>query len=172
MEGVSGVIGYVLAVMLYPACRTQISFIVSYVITLIGALFILLFQLGAIPSDFVHDLGAPPSGYPQGSEKDKQHNLGYVVPYFTFIAKVGTHLTFSIAYLASYSNQLTFPLLKRATAVGICNFCARFATMFAPLCAELDQPIPMIIILSVNTVGLVTSFFFPFYSQERWRTSK
>ena len=61
----------------------------------------------------------------------------------------------------SFNDPKTFPLLKRTTAIGICNFVARLATVFAPLAAELDRPIPISIVIALTTIGLITSFTFP-----------
>jgi len=54
-----------------------------------------------------------------------------------------------------------FPTLKRATATGVCNFIARFLTMFAPLVAELERPLPIYILLVTATIGLLVSITFP-----------
>jgi hypothetical protein len=51
--------------------------------------------------------------------------------------------------------------LKRATATGICNFIARGLTVFAPLIAELDTPIPTSILLGIAVVAFVVAFFLP-----------
>jgi hypothetical protein len=54
-----------------------------------------------------------------------------------------------------------FPLLKRATAIGICNFVSRLITIFAPLAAELEKPLPTLCLLIVNMTALLISFTFP-----------
>jgi hypothetical protein len=41
-------------------------------------------------------------------------------------------------------------------------------TIFAPLIAELDDPIPISIVIFVTVVGFIVSFFFPDYDKERW----
>ena len=57
--------------------------------------------------------------------------------------------------------------MKRTTAIGICNFIARTFTIFAPLVAELDKPIPIIIVMIVTTAGLITTFTFPSSDDDR-----
>lgn len=156
------IIGYPI----YVNCKTLVSFAVSYSITIIGTTFILLFEIDAISPYFVTDMGIEPSPHTHGSEEDREYHLRYIIPYFTFLAKVGTNTTFTVAYFASFSNPRTFPLLRRSTAIGICNFCARLATSFAPFVAELDSPIPVSIIIGVSTVGLIVSLTFPFPSEE------
>ena len=44
-----------------------------------------------------------------------------------------------------------------ATSMGICNFFSRFTAMFAPLVAELEPPIPMVIIIIFCTASLLVS---------------
>ena len=70
-------------------------------------------------------------------------------------------MTFSNAYQASFSDQRVFPFLKRATATGICNFISRGLTIFAPLAAELDTPIPTSILLGISVVAFIVAFFLP-----------
>lgn len=112
-------------------------------------------------------MGCPPSGYPQGSDKDREFHLKRIIPYFTFLAKIGANLTFQFTYYVSFVDPKTFPLLKRTTAIGICNFIARSFTIFAPLIAELDRPIPISIVLAVTLTGLITSFTFPSADEDR-----
>ena len=126
-----------------------------------------MFESDIISPYFIDSLGCPPSGYPEGSAKDRKYHLDRIIPYFTFIAKIGTHLTFSNAYYASFSDQRVFPLLKRATAIGICQFVARGLTIFAPLIAELDEPIPMLILSFITLTALVGALFFPSKSEQQ-----
>ena len=59
-----------------------------------------------------------------------------------------------------------FPLLKRATAIGICNFVCRAFTIFAPLAAELEKPLPLLCLLVVNMTALLVSLTFPSRQEE------
>lgn len=70
-------------------------------------------------------------------------------------------MTFSNAYQAAFSDQRVFPFAKRATATGICNFIGRGLTIFAPLVAELDTPIPTSILLGISVVAFIAAFFLP-----------
>lgn len=54
-EGLSGIVGYLLAAPLYRFLKTKISFIISFVITLIGAILILLYQLNVIKTSDGND---------------------------------------------------------------------------------------------------------------------
>ena len=54
-----------------------------------------------------------------------------------------------------------FPLYKRATGIGICNFVSRFFTIFAPLAAELEKPLPLLCLLIFNMTALLISLTFP-----------
>ena len=74
---------------------------------------------------------------------------------------MGVNLTFQFAYYVSFNNSKTFPVLKRTTAIGICNFTARLFTMLAPVVAELDRPIPIIMVIVITLIALITSFTFP-----------
>ena len=128
-------------------------------------MFILLFEVGVISPYFVSD-AIPPSPHPDGSEEDREYHLRYIIPYLTFVAKVGAGTTFTLAYFVSFANTRTFPILRRNTAIGICNFVARLCTAFAPLVAELDSPIPISILVGVSVIGLAVSLTFPCPSDE------
>ena len=91
-EGASGIIAGLIGELLYNIFKTKWSFIISYIITLLGSFGILLFESGCISPYFIDNMGCPPSGYPQGSDKDREYHLKRIVPYFTFIAKIGANL--------------------------------------------------------------------------------
>ena len=152
---------------MYVWCHSKISFIVSFILTLIGCIFIMLLEADVISPYFIDSLGSPPSPYEPGSHKDREYHLKKVIPYFTFLAKLGVHLTFAIAYYSSYCDPKVFPLLKRSMAVSICNFVARAATIFAPLIAELDNPWPLLIIVFITIVAFITALTFPSRDEAR-----
>jgi len=109
---------------------------------------------------FIDDFGSPPSEYPPGSQKDYDYHMKKVIPFFTFVTKLGNQTLFSLAYLVCFTDPTVFPLLRRSTGTGICNFIARFLTIFAPLVAELDAPIPIAVLLVLQIIALIVSFFF------------
>jgi len=74
---------------------------------------IFLFEAGAISPNFIDSLGCPPSGYEEGSQKDKDYHLAKIIPFFSFMAKVGCHISFLAAYQGSFSDPKIFPLAKR-----------------------------------------------------------
>ena len=159
IEGLAGIVGYAIGKPLQSSCKTKISFIVSYIVTILGAFGIFLFENGII-SPYVFDSSSTSSPYPAGSEQDKKWHLQRIIPWFTFVAKIGTNLTYSAASYASFSDPTIFPLLKRSTAVGICDFFAIGITIFAPFVAELDRPVPILVCIFVSLVGLIVSFTF------------
>ena len=142
------------------------AFLISNYVTLIGAIFIILFQSGIISPYFIDSMGCPDSGYPKGSDKDKKYHLDMIIPWFTFLAKVGSTITFGNAYYASFSDNRIFPLMQRATAIGICQFIARGLTVFSPMIAELDDPLPMFILSFIVLTGLIGALFFPSKAQQ------
>ena len=78
------------------------------------------------------------------------------IPVFITLAKGGIAANFTIVYIASAE---VFPTLFTATALGICNFFARFLTILAPDVAELDPPIPMAVFCSLCIGGIVLAIF-------------
>jgi len=51
-----------------------------------------------------------------------------------------------------------FPQIHRATVIGMCNIIARSFTIMAPLVNEYPEPIPMLVIMILVTIGLLNSF--------------
>ena len=64
-------------------------------------------------------------------------------------------------YIASFVDCKVFPFLKRTTAIGVCNFFARLVTIFAPIVAELEKPLPEICLILVVLIAFVISLFLP-----------
>ena len=89
-----------------------------------------------------------------------------MVPIIVGCIKVFLNISFNNLYTMSYAEDIIFPFYKRATSAGICNFIARALTVLAPICAELDRPIPCIILLSSNFLALVAAFFLPSYAEQ------
>lgn len=165
-DGASGILAYCVGEPLYSYCRIRNAFIVSYIVTLIGLLGIFIFESEIASPYFIDELGAQPSPHPPGSAKDREHHLKQIVPAFTFLAKVGSSITFSIAYQASFADPTTFPLLKRSTAIGICNMVSRGVTALSPLCAELDTPIPVLIMIIITLIAEAVACSFPSAGEE------
>ena len=86
--------------------------------------------------------------------------MARIIPFFSFMAKVGCHISFLAAYQGSFSDPKIFPLEKRGKQIGICNFVARGVTIFASLFAELDRPWPTVILTTITLIALVSAFFF------------
>ena len=59
----------------------------------------------------------------------------YLVPALVMGAKVGNAVTMGTCY---NSNSYLFPTLFAATAIGVCNFIAKFLTIIAPILAQQD----------------------------------
>lgn len=161
LDGFAGIIAVLFGQAIFGCLKAKWSYVLSFIITLLGSLGILLFEGGYISPYFIDSMGSPKSPYPPESDKDREWHLKRIIPYFTFLAKIGVNLTFQFTYYISFNDPTTFPLAKRTTAIGICNFIARLATIFAPLAAELDRPIPISIVIIVTIIGLITCLTFP-----------
>ena len=78
------------------------------------------------------------------------------VPLMVLFAKFGMVITLTLCYFA---NSHIFPAIFCGTAFGIYNIFAKLGTIFAPLVAEVEKPIPTIILgLSTFIVGLLSYF--------------
>lgn len=79
-----------------------------------------------------------------------------IIPVFILLAKSGVSGTFNICYLA---NAQIFPAIFAGAAFGISNLCAKIATILAPLMAEVDPPIPMILFTVIAFIAGTFSLF-------------
>jgi len=74
------------------------------------------------------------------------------MPFFVLLAKFGVSGMFNINYACTLS---IFPTLFNGTALGICNFLARILTIFSPLVAEKEHPVPMVIFSIMISTGIL-----------------
>ena len=79
-----------------------------------------------------------------------------LVPIMLAIAKGGVKVTFDICYLG---NSFLFPAIFAGTAFGFCNAGAKISTIFSPLLAEVEPPIPMIVLSILTSSGAISSLF-------------
>ena len=75
-----------------------------------------------------------------------------LMPVFVMIAKGGISGGFLIAYVCTMD---VFPTLFCATALGCCNFMARFLTILAPEIAEQPPPLPMALFTILIAIGII-----------------
>ena len=119
---------------------------------------ILLLETGAIRLEFADSLKSP---HEPGSAQDKEYYIKLIIPIFVMFTKVAVNILFQVTYLASFTDDMIFPFLKRATSIGICNFVARIATVFAPIVAEQPKPLPEVYLLVIITVAFFVVIFMP-----------
>lgn len=84
-----------------------------------------------------------------------------IIPFFVLFTKIAVNILFQVTYNASFIDDTIFPFLKRATAIGICNFFARLATVSAPWVVDLQKPWPEVILLIVVGFSCVVAFTLP-----------
>jgi hypothetical protein len=79
---------------------------------------------------------------------DKYQNF---VPYMVTLAQGGSRVCFDVCFMA---NSALFPAIFAGTAFGFCNASSKIATIMAPLLAEVEPPIPMIIYVSICSLAV------------------
>lgn len=94
LDGLAGIIAALFGQAIFGCLKIKWSYVLSFTITLLGSLGIFLFEGGYISPYFIDSMGNPPSPYPEGSDKDREWHLKKIIPYFTFLAKIGVNLTF------------------------------------------------------------------------------
>ena len=77
-----------------------------------------------------------------------------LVPIMIAIAKGGVKVTFDICYLG---NSFLFPAIFSGTVFGFCNAGAKISTIFSPMLAEVEPPIPMIVVCILTLLAAISS---------------
>lgn len=83
-------------------------------------------------------------------------NPGYKLPVLCSCARVGTMGLFTSAWI---THPRMFPTLFAVTSIGISNFCCRGLVIAAPLVAEIEHPVPMIVFTTLSIICCTTSMF-------------
>lgn len=123
------------------------SFIISFAITLIGAIVIYLVDINYIILENIKWFGY-------------HYTVENTMPELVLVLKFGLGSVMLATYTASFCEDQIFPAKKRATATAICNIIARSLTILAPQVNELKDPLPKQIFIVILTIGLISSFSF------------
>lgn len=126
----SEIAAYIIAGLFYEKVGVKLSLILAFAVSTIGGLLILIWGL--------------------------QNQTSTMFFVFFLLAKFGVTCTFNINFVA---NSYFFPTLFAATAMGICNFLARFFTSFSFVISSMDQPTPLILFTSICGLTGIASFF-------------
>ena len=161
LDGISGLIGSCTAVLIYTCARIRWSFIIASTLSLLGSVFLLLFQQDYISPNFVSVFMTEKSPYDEDSPETKAYYLAVLIPAVVFVTKIGVNITWYVVYQASFSENIVFPFYNRATAIGICNFIARLSITLSSIVAELPRPVPASVLITLFAIELIVCFFLP-----------
>lgn len=128
------------------------TYFIGFLCGLIGSLGILYLEVefGSSPAD-AKNMTA--------SQLQYRQNMFYqYMPWMCFVAKFGIAMAFLNSYYASFIEEHIFPIERRATAIGICNFCARGITGLAPMVNEMADPVPIVSIICILSIGFINNF--------------
>ena len=128
INGSSELIAYFLAGIIYERIGVKLTLIISFLLSTVGGLLILFWGL--------HHQGSP------------------LFSVFFLLAKFGVTITLLTNYAA---NSYFFPVLFSATAMGICNFLARFFSAFSYLVDKIEEPFPMIMFTGMCALSAVAA---------------
>ncbi len=155
LEGLACFIGYLIGLMLISWTTQRWGYFTAAFLLTTGALLTLLFEIGAFPC---HTEESP---YEKGSSEDEEYSKRITVPVSAFVAKCGAHALFGVTQFDIFSNPRTFPPAKRATGAGICLCIGFVLSMAAPITANVNQPYPIVVVLSLGVIAMGCSFLFP-----------
>ena len=133
-------IAYGVSAVIYINVGAKKGFIVSFAISAVGGIAILMYEklTNFFDSEF------------------RSTDDVFFIAFLVCVAKFGTSSALNIGFICTYD---VFPVLFSATGCGICNFFARGLTLFAPMIAEIQSLVPMLIFTSLCLLSLICSFF-------------
>lgn len=94
LDACAGILGCLIAPPIYNWLKMKIAFIVTISVTIVFALFVVLFQENVFSSTWC----GGDSGYPEGSKADRDYHLKILIPILVFFVKLGVNATFVCAY--------------------------------------------------------------------------
>ena len=94
------------------------------------------------------------------------------MPICIVIGKFGIAISFLASYFASFIDNRIFPIEKRATAIGICNICARTLTGLSPIISEFKEPMPMVFFVGILFIALICNTTFELNEPNSKKKSK
>ena len=85
-----------------------------------------------------------------------QHEDSVLFFVFFLMTKFGVTCCFNINFAA---NSYFFPTLFAATAMGVCNFLARFASAFSFIVGQMEEPLPMYLFTGLCLLSILATCF-------------
>lgn len=78
------------------------------------------------------------------------------VPYMVLFSKFGCSCCFSVMFIIT---TVLYPAALVSRVLWICNFFARTLAVFAPIVAEYESPLPMVVFCALFCMGGVSCLF-------------
>lgn len=75
---------------------------------------------------------------------------------FVLVTRYGINSAFTLCYIITADY---FASIISSQVFGICNVFARFSTILAPLIAEINKPVPMIVYILICFISMLSSLF-------------
>jgi MFS family permease len=144
--GAAGIIAVFIGGVVYSRFGLRYSYVLSYVMSIIGAVGMLVIQTNAI-------------AFETQALRDTFDEK--FMPILILILKMGIIMSFIITTQVSFTDDRIFPPNKRNTSVGSCGMIARSITIVAPIVNEWAAPLPIVVILGFSIIGIFTSWTFP-----------
>ena len=94
LDGTAGILGSGLALLSYNFLKMRWAFLISTITTIIGIIFLLCLQQGALSPNGISAFMSEKSKAPEGSEQERQDYLAVAVPVVVFVTKIGVNMTF------------------------------------------------------------------------------
>ena len=130
ISSTSEMIAYVISGLFYERIGVKLSLILSFTISTIGGILILIWGLN--------------------------HQSSVLFFLCFLLTKFGITCCFNINFAA---NSYFFPTLFAATAMGVCSFLARGASAFSFVVGEMSEPAPMYLFTGLCLLSIVASCF-------------
>lgn len=96
-------------------------------------------------------------------EDEEQEKLfvSISIPVALVLLSCTIQVGFTAVVQSAYQDERVFPFSKKATAINIIILVSKTATITAPFVNELEEPIPIYVILAVCLLSILLVLFFP-----------
>lgn len=86
--------------------------------------------------------------------------LNISIPVALLILSCSIQVGFTAVVQSAYEDERIFPFKKKATAINIIILVSKSFTIGAPFVNELDEPIPIYVIIGLSVLSIIIVLFF------------
>ena len=144
-NGVVCIISGQINLMLYGRLGMKVLILIVQSISIVAATYIVLVQQRVLAYE---------------DEEQETLFLNISIPVALLILSCSIQVGFTAVVQSAYQDERVFPFKKKATAINIIILVSKTFTIGAPFVNELDEPIPIYVIIALSVLSIIIVLFF------------